>query len=62
MSEKATISNPKHLTKSILHLEYQMHMQSLFSELGRTGITVNLGIYYSQKVYLVGGLTLDMRF
>jgi hypothetical protein len=36
-------------------------MQSLFSELGKAGITVNLGIYYSHKKYLVVGLTLDLR-
>jgi hypothetical protein len=58
MSEKATVSNPKHLPKSIFHLEHQRHMQSLSSELGKTGITVNLRIYYSHKKYLVGGLTL----
>jgi hypothetical protein len=39
-----------------------MHIQSIFSELGKTGITVNLGSYYSHKKYLVGGLTLDLRF
>jgi hypothetical protein len=36
-------------------------MQCLYSELGNTGITVNLGIYYSHKKYLVGRLTLDLR-
>jgi hypothetical protein len=29
--------------------------------LGQTGITINLGIYYRQKKYLVWGLTLDVR-
>jgi hypothetical protein len=38
-----------------------MHTQSLSSELGKTGISVNLGIYYRHQKYLVGGLTLDMR-
>jgi hypothetical protein len=36
-------------------------MEYLFSELGKAGISVNLGIYYSHKKYLVEGLTLDMR-
>jgi hypothetical protein len=61
MSEKVTISNTKHFPKSILHFEYQMHTQPLFSELGKTGITVNLGIYYSHKKYQIGGLSLDVR-
>jgi hypothetical protein len=61
MSERATVSNPKHLPKSTLHLEHQMHMQSLFSELGMTGISVNLGIYCSHNKYLLEGLTLDAR-
>jgi hypothetical protein len=61
ISEKATLSKPKHLPKSILHLEYQMHMQSIFSEFGKTGINVNLGIYYSHNNYLAEGLMLDVR-
>jgi hypothetical protein len=36
-------------------------MQSLFSELGKAGITVSLEIYYSHKKYLVVGLTLDLK-
>jgi hypothetical protein len=52
MSERATTSNPKHLLKSILQLEHQMHMQSLFSELGKAWIPVNMGIYNTQKVVL----------
>jgi hypothetical protein len=36
-------------------------MQSLFTELGKAGITVNLGVYYSHKKYLVGELMLDLR-
>jgi hypothetical protein len=49
MSERATITNLKHLPKSILHLKHQMHMPSIFSELGNAGITVNSGIYFSHK-------------
>jgi hypothetical protein len=29
--------------------------------LGKTGITVNLGICYSHKKYQIGGLSLDVR-
>jgi hypothetical protein len=36
-------------------------MQSLFSESGKAGVIVNLGIYCSHKKSLVGRLTLDLR-
>jgi hypothetical protein len=36
-------------------------MQSLFSELGKRGVTVSLGIYYIHKKYFVVGMTLDLR-
>jgi hypothetical protein len=52
MSKRATASNPKHLPKSVLQLEHQMHMQSLRSELGKTCTPTNLGIYYSHKEIL----------
>jgi hypothetical protein len=36
-------------------------MQSFFSELGKARITVNLGIFYSHKKYLLGAMTLGFR-
>jgi hypothetical protein len=50
--KRAPTWNPKHLLKSILQLQHQMHMQSLCSELSKECIPINLGIYYSHKEIL----------
>jgi hypothetical protein len=49
------------IINSTLHFEHQKHMESVFSELGKARITVNLGIFYSHKKYLLGAMTLDFR-
>jgi hypothetical protein len=52
MSERVITSNLKHLPKSILQLNDQMHTHSLCRKLGKAGIYVNLVIYDSNKEVL----------